>query len=344
LVMKYHHCMLDGVAGAGLATVLLDLEQHPAEPPIPAEGNTENAGREPSDLELLTRGLFHAGTTPVRALRYGTQLARRAVSVAAAARDGVLPPVRSPRTSLNRSIGAQRAFAFTSVSLDDVKRIRRHFDAAFDDADGTGVKVNDVFLALCAGALRRHLEDLGELPDAPLSCGVPVSTREPGDSSLDNRVGFMIVSLATDVADPAERLRAIATSSRRAKDFTRTVRSTPLASVGETAPPLLVGPAIRLAYEARLLGRPFDLWSVGARVTGIFSTSVILEGMGLNVTLFTYGDRVDFGLHVDPEQVPDPWAIAERIPGALAELLTAGGLGAPTPVEDAFGITAPVSG
>ena len=80
------------------------------------------------------------------------------------------------------------------------------------------------------------------------------------------------------------------------------------------------------------------LYLAGARLAGIFSASVLLDQMGLNITLFTFGDRVDFGVHVDPDLVADPWAIADAIPAALAELMAVAGLGEPTPVEDAFGI------
>ncbi|MCB0994067.1 MAG: wax ester/triacylglycerol synthase family O-acyltransferase [Acidimicrobiales bacterium] len=345
MVMKYHHCMLDGVAGSGMASLMLDLEQFPEEPPAPPP--TVDDPSEPSELELLARGAFTASTSPLRAARYSAQLARRALSVANFARSNELPPfMAAPPSPINGPVGQRRAFSFASVSLADVKAVRRAF----------GVKANDVFLALCAGALRSHLLERGELPDKPLTTGVPVSTREEGDDSLDNRVAFMLVSLATDIADPAERIAAIHRSSTNAKAFTAAFRSTGLNSLGEVAPPLVVQSAIRLAAGSGLLdhmpsmsntlisnvpGPPFTLWSVGAKVTGIFSTSVIMQDMGANITLFSYGDRVDFGIHVDPDVVADPWAIADALPVAMAELMTAAGLGAPTPVEDAFGAHQP---
>ena len=84
-------------------------------------------------------------------------------------------------------------------------------------------------------------------------------------------------------------------------------------------------------------GPPFDLFMAGGRVTGIFPTSVIVETMALNITLFSYGDRMDFGVYVDPQAVPDPFLVAEGIPAALRELLTAAGLGEPSPFIDPFG-------
>ena len=250
-----------------------------------------------------------------------------------------------PTTSFNGVIGPRRALSFASISLDDVRSVKKHFD----------VKVNDVILALCAGALRGHLADDGELPDSPLVSGVPVSTRSGSDTAMDNQIAMMQVSLATDIADPAERLRAIFESSQNAKEMTEAIRAREIQSIGETAPPLLLNLAMRGAAATQLLSRlptvvntlisnvpgpPFPLYTAGARVTGIFATSVIMEGMGLNITIFSYEDRIDFGLHMDPDLVPDGWGLAERIPLALAELMAAGGLGAPTPVEDPFGQTA----
>jgi diacylglycerol O-acyltransferase len=90
-------------------------------------------------------------------------------------------------------------------------------------------------------------------------------------------------------------------------------------------------------------GPPFPLYTGGAKVTGIFSTSVILETMGLNITLFSYMDRIDFGLVVDPELVTDPWEIADGFHGALGALMEAAGLGEPTVVEDPLGNDSGVS-
>jgi diacylglycerol O-acyltransferase len=85
-------------------------------------------------------------------------------------------------------------------------------------------------------------------------------------------------------------------------------------------------------------GPPMTLYMCGARLTGIFSASVLLDQMGLNITLYTFGDRVDFGLHVDPDLIENPWAIADAIPAALAEMMAAAGIGAPSAIEDAFGL------
>jgi diacylglycerol O-acyltransferase len=347
MVMKYHHCLLDGMAGASLATVLLDLEPNP-DPPDEPPPAYETAGSDPGDAQLIMQALPNVVTAPFRVAKYGAQLLRRGLTAASylmGDETEVPSVVNVPRTSFNGQIGPGRAFSFASVSLDDVKALKVKYD----------VKVNDVVLSLCGTAIRDYLIDRGELPEKPLVSGVPVSTRADGDTAMDNQIATMFVSLATDIEDPVERLQATYRSSQASKEMTEAVRAKSIQSIGETAPPLLLNLATRAAYDLEILSRipasvntlisnvpgpPIPLYTCGARVTGIFSTSVILEGMGLNITLLSYVDRIDFGLHVDPELVPDPWLIADGIPAALAELMKAAGLGDPTPVEDAFGFTA----
>jgi diacylglycerol O-acyltransferase / wax synthase len=349
VAMKFHHCMLDGGAGGVLATLLLDTEPSPKPretPPLPPPE------REPSGLRLLAEGLVPAATAPLRAAGYAVRNVRRGVELGRQIVSGRLTPdigamLRAPKTSFNARIGPMRSLAFKSVSLADVKALRRHFD----------VKVNDVALALCSGALRTYLQDRGELPDQSLTAGIPVSIRAEGDVSLDNQLSYLVVPIATDIADPEARLRAIVRHTAAAKEVHKVMRANPVGSIGDTAPPFVLGTLLRLAYEAHVLsyvpgmmntivsnvpGPPMTLYMGGARLTGIFSASVLLDQMGLNITLFTFGDRVDFGLHVDPDLVEDPWAIADAIPDALAELMAAAGLGLATPVEDAFGIASDV--
>ncbi len=345
MVMKMHHSMMDGGAGSVLATLLLDTEPDPPSPVTPSPSEPD-AG--PDTLRLLTLAATSFAATPLRSARYATRVARRGLELARHLAAGRPRPdlgamLRAPKTSFNRSIGPRRAVAFSSVGLADMKEVAAHFD----------VKFNDVALALCAGALRRYLESTDELPARPLTAGVPVSLRAPGDASLDNQLSYLVVPLATDVADSGDRLRAIASQSSAAKSLHRTLREHPVGSIADTAPPFVLGAALRLAYESHVLayvpgmmntivsnvpGPPMELYLGGARLTGIFSASVLLDQIGLNITLFTFGERVDFGLHVDPDLIGDPWMIAEGMWSELTALRRAAGLAEPTPIEDAFGL------
>jgi len=346
ILMKYHHCLLDGISGASLASALLDFAPDAEPPPIPSGEEIERAGPPPPDLELLARAVGSALMTPLRSVGYMARTARRGVTMVSEVNQGRgLVPLSVPQTSFNGSIGPNRRLGFCAVSMDDVKAIKKYYD----------VKVNDVLLAVVAGGLRAYLDKRGELPERSLVTGVPISTRPAGDDSADNQVAVMAVSLATDVEDPGDRLMTIYASSQGAKEMTEAVRATQIPSMGEVAPPAVLNttigvlartgltsrsPTVMNTLVSNVPGPPFPLYTGGARVTGIYSTSVITETMGLNITLFSYMDRVDFGLHVDPDLVPDPWMIAEEFPRALAELMAAADLGEPTPIEDPLGMIA----
>ena len=341
-VLKFHHALLDGVAGASLAAVLMDLEPDAPTPDPP--GGTEGAGPEPSSWELLARSAIPNARTPFRIARYTTALARRGVAVVQhqLGADIPAPYTGIPRTRWNDAIGPRRVCAFASVSFDDIKGLKSHHK----------VKVNDVVMAMCAGALRGYLVGHDELPDASLVAGVPVSTRAADDDSLDNQIANMNVSLATDIDDPVERLAQIHRNSQGAKEMTNAVRAKRIQSLGETAPPLVLNFAIRALHSTGALaamptvmntiisnvpGPPFRIYFAGAEATGMFPGSVIMENMGLNITVLSYVDRLDVGLAADPELVPDLWVMADLFPVALAELLEASGLGPPTTIVDAFG-------
>jgi diacylglycerol O-acyltransferase len=350
VAMKFHHCLLDGAAGSVLATLLLDLEPSPPPQlaPAPATANSP-----PSDVRLLLESVVSVATTPVRTARYAGRMTRRVIDLGRyALTRGPKPDLgamlRAPTTSFNAPIGPEREIAFSSVALHDVKALRSPF----------GAKVNDIVLALCSGVLRAYLLGRDELPTRSLTAGIPVSTRAEGDTTLDNQLSYIAVPLATDVEDPAERVRAIVRHTRAAKNMSEVLHEHAVGSIAETAPPFVIGGLLRIAYQTHLLsyvpgmmntivsnvpGPPMELYLAGARLTGIFSASVLLDHMGLNITLFTFGDRVDFGVHVDPALVADAWSIADAFPAQLAELMASAGLGPPTPLEDAFGIASPAA-
>lgn len=345
LLMKYHHCLLDGMAGASLATVLMDIEPDasgPLGPPPTLE--QQSAGADPGTVDVLRHVVGGVARRPFRLPRYiyngVLKLSSGAVGLA---RDrqhrGVL---RAPTTHLNQVIGPRRAMSFASVSLDDLKQLKAHHD----------VKINDLILALVAGALREYLLADDVLPDSSLTSLVPMSTRAEGDTSLDNQISMTLISLATNISDPVERLRTIHASAQSAKALSNAIGARQIQSLGEVASPLILSTAIRALYRTHLGSRgptvantivssvpgpPIPLYMYGARVSGIFPCSVIYEGMGLNATVISYMDRVDFGFIVDPGLVPDPWLVSAGIGTALAELKEKSGLGPVTNIDDAFG-------
>ena len=337
---KYHHSLMDGVSGAGLAEQLLDIEPDPPPDPPPSEGRDARPGV-PSDLELLVRAIVPTLETPGKVLAYAVRVLQRGVTVLQR-RSSTPLLMGAPGPCWNEgAVGPRRATAFTAVSLEDVKALKNEL----------GVKVNDVLLALVAGALRAHMLRHGDMATGPLVAGVPLSTRLDHDGADGNKVAIMSASLATDVEDPIERVRAIHASTQSAKELTQAIRARSIPSVGEVAPPLLVNLASRAAWAANIAqrlpviqnvlvsnvpGPPFPLYMCGARVSGIYAASVLMMNQGLNITLMSYTDRVDFGVTADPELIADLWEIADGLEDALAELMEAADLGKPTRVDSPF--------
>jgi diacylglycerol O-acyltransferase len=326
-VMKFHHALVDGASGMGLTELLLDVEPDPPArelPPLPPPDLSV-----PSDLELLARAGVRMLGAPLRIGRYLVQSAiRTAAMLPYQRRAGVATPLDAPRVPWNGELGPRRALAFSAVPLADVRALKEHFD----------VKVNDVVLALTAGAVRRYLLKHDALPAKPLVAAVPISTRAPGDDEMANRVANMFVSLATHLDDPVERLQAIYRSTQTSKEMTRAIRAHEIRALGDTFSPMVLNLASRTIVATHLMqrlpaacnlvvsnvpGPTFPLYVCGARLVHMYATGPFLLGMGLNVTVISYLDSVDFGFHVDPDLVADPWYLADGVPEALEELKVA---------------------
>jgi WS/DGAT/MGAT family acyltransferase len=348
LLTKIHHAAVDGVSGAEILSALLDRTPEGRDLP---QRRRRRPRREPGQLEMLARGLAGVPRQPVRALRHvpailanadripfndavpglGTvnrATARVARRVLPGDHAHVLegPRVRPPRTVFNGRISPHRRFAFGELPLERVKAIK----------DAAGVTVNDVVVAVCAGAVRRWLIEHDDLPAEPLVAMVPVSVRAPEQvGTFGNRVSALIVPVPTDVADPVERLRSANETLRVAKERHRALPASILQDVTEFVPPALFTRAARLIQRLGTLGpmRPplnlvisnvpgprEPLYCAGARLLNHFPVSVITEGMGLNITAMSYLDHIDVGIVVDREQVDDAWPFMTYLDDALHEL------------------------
>jgi WS/DGAT/MGAT family acyltransferase len=214
------------------------------------------------------------------------------------------------------------------VSLDDVKV----------DKNALGGTVNDVVLAVCAGALRNWMRDHGELPDQDLVGAVPISVRTTDEmGTMGNRVSGMLVRLVTSIDDPVQRLEAVQEATRHAKDQDKAIGAETLTNWTEFAAPALAARAARLASSLRVwdrVSRPvfnlvisnvpgpnLPLYSAGARVLGIWPMGPISDGAGLNITVMSYMGSVNFGLVAGRELAPDLDRLADYIPEALTDLL-----------------------
>jgi diacylglycerol O-acyltransferase / wax synthase len=344
LLTKVHHAVVDGVSGNEILSVLLDPspEGREIEPP-PEDGP---ARRGPGELEMLGRGLAGLARQPLRALRSaptalpnltelpganafpGVPALSRALTGARRALGGPQDPgilevtgARPPRTCFNGPISAHRSFALGSVSLDTVKAIK----------NAVGVKVNDVVVSVCAGAVREFLVERDELPDDPLVAMVPVSVRgEEEQGTFGNRISTMIVPIPTDVEDPVRRLERAHELLRSAKEHHAALPADLLTDASAFVPPAVAALAARTTVG--ILGRtrpPLNLvvsnvpgprsplFIAGARLEHHYPVSAIVDGVGLNMTVMSYLDHMDFGVVADRDQIPDVWPLVR---GALREV------------------------
>jgi len=333
-LFKFHHAYMDGMGGVGMTQILFDTEPDPA-PPEPPRGYRWQPERVPGAGELLLRSLPSFLATPLRLAR---SLSSAASNLRGVRETADAMPLRVPRTSFNAPITQHRSFAWATVSLSDVKRVKSAFDT----------KVNDVVLAICAGALRNYLLARGELPVAPLIASVPVNVRPSAAEGVGNQVSGMTASLATDVADPVERLARIHESTQASKLAHEAMGARTLMQLADTPPPLLISLAIQFYSRAQLSrrlrvpynlvisnvpGPPQPLYHLGARMRGLYSFGICFDGAGLYIGLMSHADQIDFGILACRELVPDPWFIADGIRSSLDELVHAAkGRGASGPV------------
>lgn len=331
LIAKVHHAVLDGVSGASVLAAFLDLTPRARVVALPPEWDPDPL---PSSAQLLR----HAATSLVR--QPGETLTTLQAGVEAVADLGLHnreltgrgeepPPgfFAAARTSFNGAVSNRKRYASLSLPLEDVKLVRRAFEAT----------VNDVILATVSGGLRRLLEARGEPVDHSLVAMVPVSTRsEEQSDALGNQISGMLVSLASDVDDPVRRLDGISESSRVAKEQEKLHRGRLLGDLAQIAVPALVSRMARAMAGTRLFDKvrpPFNvtvssvrvpdvpLFCAGSRVVGMFPVGPIAEGIGVNVTAFSYLDRVYFGLLACRRLIPELDELAVHFDDALGELV-----------------------
>jgi diacylglycerol O-acyltransferase / wax synthase len=349
LLTKIHHAAVDGMSGAEILSVLLDLSPEGREPPPPS-GN--GAGdREPGALQMLARAALGAPRyfervvratpstlpnledTPILGDIPGAQtLGRLSARFARAIRSRPPGPSRMlersnltpPRTSFNGRVSAHRRFAYGQLPLKDVKAVK----------NAHGCTVNDVVVAICAGAVRRWLIEHDELPDTPLVAQIPVSVRtEEQLGTYGNRIGMLAAPIFSNIADPVERLQMTHEALLSAKERHKALPAQLLQDATQFIPPAVFARAARVSFSlaatrtpiwnmvvSNVPGPQFPLYCCGARMVSHYPVSVITDGLGLNITVMSYCGSLDIGIVADREQMRDVWRLIDWMRESLEEL------------------------
>jgi diacylglycerol O-acyltransferase / wax synthase len=326
LYSKVHHALLDGQGGVALAQVLLDIE---AKAP---KKTTKKKGQETAITRLRKRDVTQTAVRStvnqfaklLRALP-GTLKLAGGMSTPAKIKDLRDSILLAPRTPFNQQISDTRSFATVSVPIDLVKRVARGFN----------VSLNDVVMAMCGGALREMLKKTQHLPRQSLIAAMPVSLRENGNTDANNQVSMVQCSLATDIADPLERLQAIRASTAQIKQRVATFKNLIPTDFPGLAAPIWASGLSRLWAFGRVAeklpplanvaisnvpGPPMPLYLAGAKLRHYYPVSIVTHGLALNITVQSYAGSLEFGITACGDIVRKPEALAAALSRSLNEL------------------------
>ncbi len=325
LVLKIHHAVADGTASLRLLETLYRADPkaplpQPRSTPLPNE-------RRPAPWIWWPLVLRHQ----IAALARFPSIIARTVAVTGvirrrqqAGKPGYAEAFAAPAMPFNEPFSASRRFAYRRCDVTEIKRVSKAF----------GVTINDVFLAICGGALRDYLAENGKLGDESMTAVVPVSMR-PAESGAEwgNKVARWNVDLATHIADPVERLRQIASATRTAREVQAErdawlqhdwMEYWPLFWLYSRVLPILGAKMKRRPMfsliASNMRGPQNTLYWGSAPIEQLISSGPIVFPMGLNFTGWSYRDEMAICVLTCGDQVPDPYGIADRVPQALDEL------------------------
>jgi diacylglycerol O-acyltransferase / wax synthase len=324
---QLHHAAVDGQAAVALGQAILDLSPAPREIAIaPAR-----KARDPLGLAGMLRGAlanqFGLVVNAVKAIPstvgvLSQMAAQKAGSTVRGRSTSTL--ALAPRTRLNATVSATRAFASISLPLAALNAARRKHKAS----------LNDAALMICSGALRRHFLKHGPLPRKSMVAGVPISTRAKGDTSSNNQATMTVVSLGTHIADPAKRLAYVLAATAAMKNSMGAMKSlmpTDFPTLG--VPWLMQGlgalyakarvadrlPAIANVTISNVPGPTVPLYMAGAAMLTNYPTSIVVHGVALNITVQTYNESLEFGLIACGEAMPEIAELARQVQAAFDE-------------------------
>jgi diacylglycerol O-acyltransferase len=332
VVYKTHHALADGIAAVDIGTLLFDLEpvSRPALEEVPWEPHTP-----PSGAGLLAQALIGLGSVFVRlalwlanAIRGPGRASRRAADGLAGLWEVTWALTKpAPEVPLNVAIGPERLFCWTRFDLAEFKQIK----------NALGGTVNDVSLAVVAGALRAWLHDRAvDTEGLELKALVPVSVRsEDEHGELGNKLTAMRGPLPVGISDPARRLRSVSAAMDALKASKQPLGAEAIWGLNDWfrdfAPPLLLEPTAAINFSTRLFnllvtnfpGPQVPIYVLGRELVGVYPVGFLAHRHGLSIAIVSYNGQVDFGLLADRDSVPDVERIASYLSSSVQELASA---------------------
>jgi WS/DGAT/MGAT family acyltransferase len=325
ILNKTHHCLVDGVSGVDITTVLFDMEREPAERAEPAEEWLPEP--EPSEADIVAEGLRGLVETPLRlAGRAAAAISnpRRSLDTAVEAAEGIGEVLwglvnPAPQTPLNQPIGPHRRLAWAGMELDELKAVK----------NALGGTVNDVFLAVMSGALARWLRSRGVRTEGlELRGCVPVSVRtEDEQGTLGNRITMMTAPLPVYADDPGERLRIVSEAMMGVKDSKQAIGAEVIANLEEFQPPTIFARASRLHFSNRIYnllvtnvpGPQFPLYLLGRELDELVPIAFLAPNQTLAVAIMSYNGKVNVSLIADYDAMPDLDDLAGYVSDCVGE-------------------------
>jgi len=339
LVSKTHHCMIDGISGADLMSVIMSAfpEDEPSAP------EPWHARPQPSGAELLLDEVVRRVTQPVTAVQALADLVRnpepqlRAFTDAVAGVLEAAVPALTPgsQTPLNVEVGPHRRFDWTEMRVADLKAVKNVL----------GGTLNDVVLATVSGALRALFVQRGLDPDdLDIRAMVPVSVRTQDERGhLGNRVTQLTAPLPVNLADPIDRLHAVRATTAGLKESRQALGGEVLTAISEWTVPNVLVQAVRLAGRTRpynlivtnVPGPQIPLYLLGALMRTAYPVVPLFTNLALVVGLFSYNGGLYWGVNADWEQIPDLHDFIVAIEASFGELQDAAAAQAETVTPEA---------
>jgi WS/DGAT/MGAT family acyltransferase len=321
LYSKMHHALMDGIAAIRMIRLFLSTSSRQRTAPAPwsvgalRQRRAAPAGAPEDWLAALLQGAREQAQMLPAVARAVAQIWRRDNGDAA-----LTAPFAAPVSLLNHRVTAQRRFATQHYAMARLRKL----------AQRGGVTLNDVVLAICAGALRRFLLELDALPAQSLTAGLPVSIRAKGDDSVGTSISFILARLGTDLADPRERLQAIHAATRSGKQH---LHDLPLNGLNAYTAALMAPYIVALLAGVGGRGRPMfnvtisnvpgprqPLYCAGARLEAMYPISLLTHGQALNITCVSYAGTLNFGFTGCRDTLPHMQRLAVYTGEALDEL------------------------